>query len=253
MIERKLAVVTIHDVNPSHSEETLKACYELNKLKIKYSLSIVPYYKREYNLKHYHAFCDEISSLLESGNVELTLHGLYHEANGKIEDFDTESKEDERQQIQEGLHILSAANLPKPSMFIPRAWHLSRQCIEALKELNFNMSESMTDIELIQKGKKYILHPVMNWDQQGDKEKNKQMLQQNKDMFYKRIFNVNGKTNGLFRMAIHPPHDPDGALQDQIEMIKYIKEKEGYELIKYADLINTVEGDVPNKIWVKHG
>jgi hypothetical protein len=37
-------------------------------------------------------------------------------------------------------------------------------------------------------------------------------------------------------MAIHPPHDPDGTLQDQIEMIKYIKEKEGYELIKYSDL-----------------
>jgi hypothetical protein len=37
-------------------------------------------------------------------------------------------------------------------------------------------------------------------------------------------------------MAIHPPHDPDGALQDQVEMIKYLKEKEGYELIKYSDL-----------------
>lgn len=25
-------------------------------------------------------------------------------------------------------------------------------------------------------------------------------------MFYNRLFDVNGKTNGLFRMAIHPPH-----------------------------------------------
>jgi hypothetical protein len=76
----------------------------------------------------------------------------------------------------------------------------------------------------------------MNWDQQGDKEKNKQTLWQNKEMFYNRLFNVNGKTNGLYRMAIHPLHDPDGALQDQVEMIKYIKEKEGYDLIKYSDL-----------------
>ena len=45
-------------------------------------------------------------------------------------------------------------------------------------------------------------------------------------MFYKRLFNVNGKTNGLFRMAIHPPYDPDEALADQIEMIKYLKEWE---------------------------
>ena len=54
----------------------------------------------------------------------------------------------------------------------------------------------------------------MNWDQQGYKEKNKQTLEQNKQMFYNRIFNVNCKTNGLFRMAIHPPHDPYEALAD---------------------------------------
>jgi hypothetical protein len=44
-------------------------------------------------------------------------------------------------------------------------------------------------------------------------------------------------------MAIHPPHDPDGALQDQVEMIKYIKE--GYELIKYSDLskIESISAD----------
>jgi predicted deacetylase len=236
MIDQKLGIITVHDVNPSHSEEILTVTEQLNKLNVKYSLSIVPYYNKKYRLEDYMDFCKQISSLLKYGHIDLTLHGLYHELDGKIEDFDTESKEQEKQEIQEGLDILSAVNLPRPSMFIPPAWHLSRQCIEALKELNFNMSESMTDIEFIQKGKKYILHPVMNWDQQGDKEKNKLMLQQNKEMFYGRLFNVDGNTNGLYRMAIHPPHDPDGALQDQVEMIKYIKEKEGYELIKYSDL-----------------
>jgi predicted deacetylase len=236
MIDQKLGIITVHDVSPSHSEEILTVTEQLNKLNVKYNLSIVPYYNKKYRLEDYMDFCKQISSLLKYGHIDLTLHGLYHELDGKIEDFDTESKEQEKQEIQEGLDILSAVNLPRPSMFIPPAWHLSRQCIEALKELNFNMSESMTDIEFIQKGKKYILHPVMNWDQQGDKEKNKQMLQQNKEMFYGRLFNVNGNTNGLYRMAIHPPHDPDRALQDQVEMIKYIKEKEGYELIKYSDL-----------------
>ena len=236
MIDQKLAIITIHDVNPYHSREILTVTEQLNKLNVKYNLSIVPYYNKKYRLEDYMDFCKQISSLLNDGHIDLTLHGLYHQVDGKIEDFDKQSKDKEKQEIQEGLDILSAVNLPRPSMFIPPAWHLSRQCIEALKELNFNMSESMTDIEFIQKGKKYILHPVMNWDQQGDKEKNKQMLQQNKEMFYGRLFNVNGNTNGLFRMAIHPPHDPDGALQDQVEMIKYIKEKEGYELIKYSDL-----------------
>jgi hypothetical protein len=145
-----------------------------------------------------------------------------------------------------------AAKLPRPSMFIPPAWHLSRQCIEALKESNFKISESMTDLELIQKGKKYILHPVMNWDQQGDKEKNKQTIEQNKQMFYNRLFNINGETNGLFRMAIHPPYDPNGALEDQIEMIKYVKEKEGYELIKYSDLLSLDEEESSHKLWLRN-
>ena len=252
MIDQKLAIITIHDVNPSNSEEILKTSSELNNLKIKYNLSVVPYYRKKYNLKDYDDFCDQISSLLQSGNVELNLHGLYHQTDGKFDDFDTGSKEEEKEEIQKGLDILLAAKLPRPSMFIPPAWHLSRQCIGALKELNFRISESMTDLEFIQKGKKYILHPVMNWDQQGDKEKNKQTVEQNKQLFYNRLFNVNGKTNGLFRMAIHPPYDPDGALEDQIEMIKYVKEKEGYELIKYSELLRLDEEESSHKLWLQN-
>jgi predicted deacetylase len=239
MIDQKLAIITVHDVNPFHSEKILKTLDELNKLKLNYNLSIVPYYSKKYNLKDYTDFSNHISSILQAhNNIELSLHGLYHQVDGKIEDFDTESKEEEKQEIQEGLDILSAANLPRPSMFIPPAWHLSHQCIEALKELNFNISESMTHIEFIQKGKKYILHPVMNWDQQGDKEKNKQTLEQNRKLFYDRLFDVRSDMHGLFRMAIHPPNDPDEALTDQIEMIKHLMERESYEFMKYSDLLN---------------
>lgn len=176
--------------------------------------------------------------MLQSDNVELTLHGLYHQVDGNLDDFDTHSKEEEKDEIQQGLDILSAAKLPRPSTFIPPAWHLSRQAIEALKELDFNISESMTNLEFIQIGKNYLLQPVMNWDQQGDKEKNKQTLKENKQMFYNRLFNVGGKTYGLFRIAIHPPHDPDEALVDQLEMTKYLKEKESYEFMKYSDLLS---------------
>ena len=49
---------------------------KLNKLEIKYSLSVVPYYEKKYNIKDDIDFSNQISSLLEStnGNVELTLH-----------------------------------------------------------------------------------------------------------------------------------------------------------------------------------
>jgi hypothetical protein len=77
----------------------------------------------------------------------------------------------------------------------------------------------------------------MNWDQQGDKGKNKQTLKQNKQMFYDRLFNIRGETYGLFRTAIHPPYDPDDALVDQIELIKHLKEKESYRFMTYSDLL----------------
>ena len=239
MIDQKIAIVTVHDVNPFHSDKILKTLDELNKLKINYNISIVPYYNKKYNLKDYADFSNSISSILQSDNnmVELSLHGLYHQVNGQLDDFDTQTKEEEKKEIQKGLDILSSTNLPRPSIFIPPAWHLSRQAIEALKELNFSISESMTDLELIQKGKKYLLHPVMNWDQQGDKEKNKQTLKQNKQLFYDRLFNITGETYGLFRIAIHPPYDPDEALVDQIELIKYLKEKESYRFMIYSDLL----------------
>lgn len=53
MIDQKLGVITIHDVNPSHSEKILKTSDKLDKLKIKYNLSLVPYYSKRYNLKDY--------------------------------------------------------------------------------------------------------------------------------------------------------------------------------------------------------
>jgi predicted deacetylase len=239
MIEEKLSLVTIHDVNPSCAEKLKKITDELNKLDIKYNLSIVPNYKKTYNLKDNPSFCEQIMNLLQDqkGNVELTLHGLYHEIEGKIENFDSQSKDEEKEDIKQGLDILSAAELPKPSTFIPPSWFLSRQAIEALKDFGFEISEARSDLHFIKKEKKYLASPVMNWDMQGDKEKNKQTLGQNKKEFYEHLFNIDGESYGLFRMAIHPPHDPDEALADQIEMIGHLKEKENYKFINYSDLL----------------
>ena len=238
MIDQKLSLVTIHDVNPSCSEKLQKITDELNKLEIKYNLSLVPNYQYGNNLIDNPAFCEQISKLLQSGKVELTLHGYYHELEGKIEDYDSESKEEEKIDLKKGLDILTSVKLPKPFTFIPPSWFLSRQAIEALKYFEFEIAEANSDLEFIKRGKKYIISPVMNWDKQGDKEKNKQSLSLNKKEFYDHLFNIGGESYGLFRMAIHPPHDPDEALSDQIEMIKYLNETEGYQFINYRDLLN---------------
>lgn len=237
MIDRKLCIVTIHDVNPSCSEKLQKTTDQLSKMNIKYNLSIVPNYQKRYNLKENIDFCKQISMLIQSDSVELTLHGLYHQIDGKIEDYDSESKEEEKKDIQTGLDILFDVKLPRPKTFIPPAWYLSRQAIEALHDLNFDMAEARSGLEFIKKRKKYLTSPVMNWDQQGDKEKNKKSVGQNRKEFYGHLFNIDGESYGLFRMAIHPPFDPDEALTDQLKMIKYLIEKESYTFINYSDLL----------------
>jgi len=239
MIDKKISLITIHDVNPTCAGKLQNITDELNKLNIKYNLSIVPNYKQTHSLEDNPAFCKQILKLLQdqNGNVELTLHGLFHEIDGKIEDFDSQSKEDEKEDIKQGLDILSLAKLPRPTTFIPPSWFLSRQAIEALKDFGFEISEARSDLEFIQKRKKYLISPVMNWDKQGNKEKNKQTLEENKKEFYEHLFNIDGESHGLFRIAIHPPYDPDEALSEQIEMIKHLKEKEEYEFINYTDLL----------------
>ena len=47
VIDQKIGIITIHDVNPSHSEKILKTLDELNKIRIDYNLSIVPYYNKK--------------------------------------------------------------------------------------------------------------------------------------------------------------------------------------------------------------
>ena len=65
MIDKKLSLITIHDVNPSCAEKLQIITDELNKLNVKYNLlSIVPNYNKKHNLKDNSAFCDQISTLL---------------------------------------------------------------------------------------------------------------------------------------------------------------------------------------------
>ena len=63
MVDQKVAVITVHDVNPSHSEKIFKTLDELNDLKIKYNLSIAPYYNKKHNLKNDVNFCNRITEI----------------------------------------------------------------------------------------------------------------------------------------------------------------------------------------------
>ncbi len=51
MIEKKIAIITLHDINPSCAEKLQLITDELNKLKLKYNLSVVHIMTRNITLK----------------------------------------------------------------------------------------------------------------------------------------------------------------------------------------------------------
>jgi predicted deacetylase len=247
-METKIAIVTIHDVNPSCTERLEQVTDILEGQNISYNLSLVPFYQQKFNLINYPTFTNQLLSLSRKHNVEITLHGLYHEINTLIEDFESQSKEQEKSEIQIGLKIIETVKLPLPTTFIPPAWRLSRETIEALKSLNFKIVESRSSIEVIQAAKKYLLSPVMNWDKYGDKDKNREMLNENKIEFYKHLFNLDGESFGIFRLAIHPPHDPSEALEDQMKMIEHLKTNQDYKFITYSELADNASSDKTSNV-----
>jgi hypothetical protein len=72
---------------------------------------------------------------------------------------------------------------------------------------------------------------VLNWDQSGSPEKNKEYLAKNKQLYRLKVMQ---KYSRVVRMAIHP-RDPEEALQDQIEMIQDLKGM-NYSFLSYGEI-----------------
>ena len=51
----------------------------------------------------------------------------------RFEDFDTESKEEEKQEIEQGLDIFSTVRFTRPLTFIPPGWHLKPPSYRRIK------------------------------------------------------------------------------------------------------------------------
>jgi hypothetical protein len=76
--------------------------------------------------------------------------------------------------------------------------------------------------------------PVLNWDISGDTHENKKMIEENQLIFDKIM---RGFKPHILRLALHPPHDPPEALDQQLEIIRGLKEEAGYAFRTYHDLI----------------
>ena len=237
--DKKLfAIVTIHDVAPEYSEKISRVADQFEKLDIHYNLAIIPYLKkRKDNLVSRNP---EFVKKMLGYEQEVALHGNYHETDdGKIEDFHSFSIEEAKKHLQSAINVLKEAGISNTTVFVPPTWAINKPTIDDLIELGFKLVEGKEEILIIDgKNTKKLHAGVLNWDQAGSPEKNKEYLTKNKQLFRLEVMQKNSR---LVRIAIHPK-DPEEALEDQIEMIQSLKDM-NYSFLNYGEMIRVVRGE----------
>ena len=237
---KKICIITIHDVTAfeDYLFKTIETLKQLENLEVQYNLAIVPNY-----LKNYRITADNFTTVilkhLQKDKSNIALHGLYHEYRNCIEDFHTLTTEETKDEITKGILIFGQASLPKPKVFIPPAWYVSLSTLEALQQMEFELVESMDMFYLVQKEIAVVTQQVMNWDTSGDIQENKKMIKENQLVYDKLL---RGFKPSILRIALHPPHDPPEALDQQLEIIRDLKEEAGYTFKTYHDLIQDYGG-----------
>src|SRR6476659_5370323 len=108
-LKEKSVIVTIHDACPFFSDKIFHLADELENLKIKFNIALVPFFNEKEDLTSFPGFVEKIKSYKD---CEIALHGLYHERrNGRFDDFHTVSKSTAEEEIRAGLEIFYELNL----------------------------------------------------------------------------------------------------------------------------------------------
>ena len=233
-LKEKLAIVTIHDACPSFSDKIFNLADELEKLKIKFNIALIPFFNEKEDLTIFPDFVEEIISYKD---CQISLHGLYHERkNGEFDNFHSVTKTQAEEEIRAGLEILEKVNI-KTNVFIPPAWKLNDASLEILEKLGFEFSEMQERLILISKEsfKKIKVPKVFNWDSTGYPEKNTINVRIDENRFQ----NLIEQEPSIVRVALHP-RDPNGALNEQIDMINRLKQ-EYYHSSLYSEVIQKLQ------------
>jgi predicted deacetylase len=233
-LKEKLAIVTIHDACPSFSDKIFNLSYELEKLKIKFNIALIPFFNEKEDLTSFPDFVEEIISYKD---CQISLHGLYHERkNGEFDNFHSVTKTQAEEEIRAGLEILEKVKI-KTNVFIPPAWKLNDASLAILEKLGFELSEMQERLILISKEsfKKIKVPKVFNWDSTGYPEKNTINIRIDENRFQSLI----EQEPSIIRVALHP-RDPNGALNEQKDMINRLIE-EGYLSPLYSEVIQKLQ------------
>jgi predicted deacetylase len=226
-LKSKFAIVTIHDASPAYAKRIFRAADALADLDIPFALAIIPIFRSHHE--------NDIDNNMEwVGRIRdyrqtVILHGFYHEDDsGNIEDFHNYTYDEAIAHLKSGMDIMTKANL-STDIYIPPAWDVNKDTIEALVDNGFSLVETSDEIVLTNKNAR--LHTtVMNWDQ-GSPNLNFLCVSVNRRRFREKVLN----NSQMIRLAIHPKDD-ERALKDQIEMIRALKGM-NYNFLSYKEVL----------------
>jgi uncharacterized protein len=235
-----LGVVTIHDACPAFSTKILESADELERLKIKFNIALIPFFNGKQDLPRFPEFVDKIKSYKQ---CQIVLHGLYHEKkNGQFDNFHETTEADAEERIRAGLEIFQEIGI-NTNVFIPPAWKLSNSSIKVLEKLGFKLAEEQEEYLLLfsqQEFKKIRLPKVLNWDSTGYPKRNIVNMARDERAFKLQI----EQRPQIIRIALHP-RDPAEAIKDQKQIISILKDS-GYEIPTYTELIPKLEELAPS-------
>lgn len=236
-LDEKLAIITIHDACPTFSTKIFKMADELEILKIKFNIALIPFFREKEDLTNFPEFIEQIKSYK---GCEIVLHGLYHErANGGFDDFHTVTKAVAEGELLAGIEIFHSMKI-NTNVFIPPAWKLNDDAIEVLEKLGLVFSEMQERLLLLSNRsyEKIKVAKVFNWDSTGHPEKNTINIRIDEARFQTII----NQQPPIIRIALHP-RDPLQALNEQKDMIKSLSDN-GYIMSRYNEVIPILQNAV---------
>src|SRR6478609_9102469 len=229
-LKEKSVIVTIHDACPFFSDKIFHLADELEDLRIKFNIALVPFFNEKEDLTSFPGFVEKIKSYR---SCEIALHGLYHERkNCEFDNFHSVTKSEAEEEMRCGLEIFQEIKI-KTNVFIPPAWKLNDSSLKILEKLGFKFSETQERLILLSRGsfKKIKVPKVFNWDSTGYPEKNTINIRIDENRFQDLIT----QEPHIIRIALHS-RDPDDALNEQKDMINSLQ-KEDYSIPLYSELI----------------
>jgi predicted deacetylase len=239
-LEIRVGVVTIHDACPAFSTKILESADELERLRIKFNIALIPFFNEKQDLPRFPEFVDKIKSYKK---CQIVLHGLYHEKkNGQFDNFHGTTRSDAEERIRAGLEIFHEIGI-NTNVFIPPAWKLNNSSIKVLEKLGFKLAEEQEEYLLLfsqQEFKKIKLPKVLNWDSTGYPKKNIVNMARDERAFKLQI----ERRPQIIRIALHP-RDPAEAIKDQKQIISILKDS-AYEIPTYTELIPKLEELAPS-------